>query len=158
MDEREEETERKREHRVIMESRGRQAFCSPSINCQLPNFVSLIHSFLLPHYLPPLLSFHICHKSGGSKTVGCVKMMALTFYWREIYIYYSFINTLPLHAPIQSLTQHSNTGFVFVCVFRSGKKCAIKNVRQGLNLDSDASHQPQCKVRSDSATDTHTLG
>lgn len=74
MEEREEETERKREWHVIMESRVRRAVCNPSINCQLPNFVSLIHSFLLPLYLPPLcLSPCICHKSGGSKTVGCEK-------------------------------------------------------------------------------------
>lgn len=49
-DEREEETESKRERHVIMKSRGRQAVCIPSINCQLPNFVSLIHFF---SSLPP---------------------------------------------------------------------------------------------------------
>lgn len=48
-----EEKQQEREGYVIMESRGRQAVCSPSINCQLPNFVSLIHSFLLPLYLSP---------------------------------------------------------------------------------------------------------
>lgn len=107
-------------------------------------------------FSPPLcLSLCICHKSGGSKTVGCEKMMALTFYWQKIYIHYSSINTIPLHTPIQPLTQRLNTECVYVCVYLFRvrehvclcvvEKCASDSA---LNLDSGVSHQHQRKVRS----------
>lgn len=112
----------------------------------------LSHSLLSP---PLCLSLCICHKSGGSKTVGCEKMMALTFYWQKIYIHYSSINTIPLHTPIQPLTQHLNTECVYVCVYLFRvrehvclcvvEKCASDSA---LNLDSGVSHQHQRKVRS----------
>lgn len=80
----ESQEERKRGRHIILESRGRQAVYSKSITCPLPNLVPLIHSLLLSHYLPPSdFTPRICHKSGGSRTVGEDKMTALTFNWQK---------------------------------------------------------------------------
>lgn len=119
MDEKEEETERMREWHVIMKSRGRRAVAAhPSTASD--RILSLSFTLFFSLSISPLcLSACICHKSGGSKTVGCEKMMALTFYWQKIYIHYSSINTIPLHTPIQPVTQHLNTGCVVVCIFVS---------------------------------------
>lgn len=42
--------------------------------------------------------------------------MELTFHWQKIYIHYSSINTLPLHASIQLLSHSLNVTILGVCV------------------------------------------
>lgn len=155
MDEKEEETERMREWHVIMKSRGRRAVAAHPSNAS-DRILSLSFTLFFSLSISPLcLSACICHKSGGSKTVGCEKMMALTFYWQKIYIHYSSINTIPLHTPIQPVTQHLNTGCVVVCIFVFELSvCEVKNVRSGLGLDSDVSNQ-QRKVISANEVNTH---
>lgn len=115
MDDEEKQTARK--GRLCYHGVQRKTSCLQPIH-QLP-----ATKFCVSHsvFSSPPLSFafclypSICHKSGCSRSVSCEKMMELTFYWQKIYIHYSSINTLPLHASIQPLSHSLNFTILAVC-------------------------------------------
>lgn len=88
-------------------------------------------------------------------------MMALTFYWQKIYIHYSSINTIPLHASFQPLSHLLNIWILGVglCAYLFRCECVcvcVCNVCRGFNLESDISHQHQWQVSWAYVMDTHT--
>lgn len=129
--------------------------CSPSINCQRPNFVSLIHSFLLPLYLPPLplclyLS-QVCRQQDCRLRENDGIDIPLAGNLHSLFIYQ--YNT-PSHSysASHSTLEYWVCGCVYICFELS--VCEVKNVHRGLGLDCDVSNQ-QRKVISANEMNMH---